>query len=230
MQNNDTFFSFPPYLSTAWENVSAINLNGEGKLVFHLLSGESITLPLLPSDVIEKIYMRHAAYLQRQVLKEPLQKKERPFPFAQGDGDTPIRFAFGTPDGMTAVMQHNPAQSQANNLPEEMLSKIAEVSKILTPNDPKDLPKPEPHCNCYFCQIARAIQINVSKVELIEEEVISDSDLQFQQWKITQTGDKLYSVSNKLDERENYSVYLGHPVGCTCGKQGCEHILVVLKS
>ena len=47
---------------------------------------------------------------------------------------------------------------------------------------------------------------------------------------ITQTGDKLFTVVNKLDPQENYHVYLGHPVGCTCGKQGCEHILVVLKS
>ena len=42
--------------------------------------------------------------------------------------------------------------------------------------------------------------------------------------------DKLFTVINKLDQQEKYNVFLGEPVGCTCGKQGCEHMLAVLKS
>ena len=62
------------------------------------------------------------------------------------------------------------------------------------------------------------------------EEDVRDDELQFEQWSISSAGDKLYNVVNRLDEQEKYRVYLGHPVGCTCGREGCEHILAVLKS
>ena len=65
---------------------------------------------------------------------------------------------------------------------------------------------------------------------LTQEEEVTDRDLSFQQWAIEQTGDKLFCVTNKLDRLEKYNVFLGDPVGCTCGIQGCEHILAVLKS
>lgn len=224
MQINDKFFSFPPYLSTAWEHVTAITINETGHVVFHLDTSELISLPSLPQNDIEKIFQGHAAYLEKQTNKNHVPVKE-----------SPIRFAFGSPDGFSAAMQHNPAQSNAPPLPNEMLDRIAQISKALPIQDVQQLPEPEPHCNCYHCQIARTIQKSLHKdntPELIEasEEMISDEELKFQQWDIKQTGDKLYTVSNKLDTNESYSVYLGHPVGCTCGKSGCEHILAVLKS
>ena len=63
-----------------------------------------------------------------------------------------------------------------------------------------------------------------------EEEIVSDEDLKFKTWDIVQTGEKLYDVTNPLDTKEQYHVYLGEPVGCTCGEQYCEHIRAVLSS
>jgi hypothetical protein len=236
MHINDKFFSFPPFLSTGWENIAAISLNTSGQILVHLSNGESIMLPSLSTEDTEAIFKAHATYLEKQILKEPLQKKERSTSPTQGE--LPIRIGFGNAlEGIPASLHHNPAQSQGPDLPPEMLSKISQISKILMPEEVQDLPPSEPHCNCPHCQIVRAIlgetrQILVSAVQPLtnDEEEISDSDLQFQQWEIAQAGDKLFTVTNKLDRQEKYSVYLGHPVGCTCGKPGCEHILVVLKS
>lgn len=237
MNINEKFFSFPPYLSTSWNQVSALSLNKLGQITFHMSSGDLIVLPLLSEEETDQIFKAHAQYLENQVLIEPVFKHPRflPNPKERFEGNE-IRFAFGTLEGLSSAMQHNPAQKNAPNLPKEMLVKISEVSKILAPTDPDQLPRAEPHCNCYHCQIARALSgayaqdsDSFSGVEEKEEEVELE-ELEFQQWEITQTGEKLFNVSNKLDQLESYSVHLGHPVGCTCGKQDCEHILAVLKS
>lgn len=233
MNINEKFFSFPPFLSTAWAHVAALSINRQGNIVVHMNSGESITLPELPQEAIDVIFKAHAAFLENQVLNEPaFRHKKLPQNIKERlESDFPLRFSFGTMDGLGSAMQHNPAQKNAPDLPEEMITKIAEVSRILAPSDPDQIPKPEPHCNCYHCQIARALNHSPEQeAERLLEEEVTVEDLQFDQWEITQTGDKLFNVINKLDGLENYSVHLGHPVGCTCGKQNCEHILAVLKS
>jgi len=94
-----------------------------------------------------------------------------------------------------------------------------------------DIPKGEPHCNCPYCQIANAMQGTVSEVEEKEvEEEVTEDDLKFREWDIKQEGDKLYIVTNPLDADEHYQVFLGTPVGCTCGQKNCEHIRTVLSS
>lgn len=231
MHINDKFFSFPPYLSTSWDHVAALSINESGHIVFHLTSGESAALPKLPPEAVDAIFHAHASYLE----KRSHSKRELKNTASPESMDSQIRFAFGSMDGFSQAMQHNPSQSNSPNLPDEVLGKIAQITNILSPEDVQNLPKPEPHCNCYHCQIARAISTNLQKSipekgEILIEENVSDKDLHFEQWEIHQTGDKLYNVVNKLDPNEKYSVYLGHPVGCTCGKAGCEHILAVLNS
>lgn len=241
MQLNEKFFSFPPHISVSWENVSAIRIDNSGNMVFLLNTGDSIPLPPLAQEEIEQIFKAHAQFLEKRVLKEAPIKHERIIPGMRQGSESAVRFVFGSLDGMNSTMQHNSAESHAPNLPEEMLFKIAELTKIFAP-DPEALPKAEPHCNCPHCQLARAIQGTLPERNVIqgtfieavevkaEEEEVKITDLQFQDWIITQTGDKLYTVTNKIDKLESYSVYLGHPVGCTCGKQNCDHILAVLKS
>lgn len=238
MNVNEKFFSFPPFISTSWSHITAISLNKSGQITLHHSSGDVIVLPLLSQDETDSIFKAHANYLENQAMVEPLYKLPRliPNPKERFEGSE-IRFAFGTLDGLSSAMQHNPAQRNAPSLPREMLNKITEVSKILAPTDPDQLPKAEPHCNCYHCQIARALNGTSDEREEEEqrekeetEEEVSLEELEFQQWEIIQTGEKLFNVSNKLDQLESYSVHLGHPVGCTCGKQSCEHILAVLKS
>lgn len=224
MNINDKFFSFPPFISTSWIHVSALTINKQGCILICMNSGETIALPELPREHMELIFKAHASFLENIVMNDPFFRSKR-LPKERFE-TSELRFAF---DGLGTNMQHNPAQKNAPDLPEEMLLKIAEVSKIMAPTDPDHIPKPEPHCNCPHCQIARAITGNLALEEDEEEEILIE-ELSFEQWEITQTGDKLFNVSNKLDQLESYSVHLGHPVGCTCGKENCEHILAVLKS
>lgn len=243
MKINNKIFSLPPYLSTTWNNIAALHVSGSN-LVVHLIDGEIINIPDLQPELIEIIFRAHASYVEETAKSEPQRgvvAKGFPFPLPQGmsEMEFPFKIGIGAVDGLGAVMQHNPAQAGMPPLPADVLDKIRSIARIIAPDDIALVPKPEPHCNCMHCQIARTINQGLGVTDIYEkqstvkvvEEIVKDEELAFQQWEITQLTDpKLYSVANKLDPNECYNVYLGHPVGCTCGKQGCEHIVAVLKS
>lgn len=232
MKINEKILSLPPYISTNWSHVAALHMKGH-LLVISLTDGNTIAIPNLAKELIDSAFLYHSLYLENEEMKaaDSLSQKDAMTRLDQVGAPT-IRFAFGSLDGLNHAMQHNPAQANAPDLPPEILQKVSHLAKMMSPDDETILPKAETDCNCFHCQIARAI--NPSKESVIEEEeeeeVVADNELEFQQWTIAQTGDQLFSVTNRLDEHEKYSVFLGHPVGCTCGKQGCEHILAVLKS
>lgn len=251
MKINTKIFSVPPYISTSWTNVSALHMKS-GVLVVSLIDGETIEVPGLNAASIEHVFTTHANYLEAeegqgqemamQPLKSGIIHSIRPFteminPNMLPDDEATFRLSIGTLGELGSVLHHNQSQSDTPEIPQEILHKIAEITKIVAPQDFVP-PKPEPHCNCTHCQIARALNphgpnvfVQQKELDLVEkEEEISDKDLHFQQWEIVQSGDQLYNVTNRLDTDEKYSVYLGHPVGCTCGKENCEHVVAVLKS
>lgn len=229
MQFNENFFNFPPHLSVSWDNVSALRVDNSGKLIFHLITGDCITLPSLKTEEIETIFKAHALYLEKKV-SSPRIERIPPMLRPHADGNN-VRLVFGSIDGVGGQMQHNPSLKDAPNLPEDMLFKIVEITKIFAAEESSSF-KAEPHCNCPPCQVVRAMQGHTENLlpQVLTEEEVQIADLEFQDWEITQTGDKLYTVTSKIDKLESYSVYLGKPVGCTCGKQNCDHILAVLKS
>jgi hypothetical protein len=221
--------SLPPFISTSWNRVASIRLQGT-LLLITLKNEERIEIPNLQLHVLESIFVAHAAFLEKQQLAEKM-ASFMPAPlFPVGEGDVPFRLAFSSLDGIGNAMQHNPEQAHTPDLPKEMLEKIASITKILIPEESLGWPKPEPHCNCMHCQIARAIFKEALEEEKREEEetAVSEKDLTFSDWIIESKGEHLYTVKNKLTQ-ETESVYLGSPVGCTCGKTGCEHILAVLR-
>jgi hypothetical protein len=63
-----------------------------------------------------------------------------------------------------------------------------------------------------------------------EPEEVLPEDLKFKDWEIVQKGDQIYEVISPLDKNEHYQVFLGTPLGCTCGAKNCEHIRAVLNS
>ncbi len=93
--------------------------------------------------------------------------------------------------------------------------------------------KPEPHCNCPHCQVARSLHEEENEQERSEEidldQEVKDDELHFQEWEIEQKGDHLFSVTHRLDQK-SYNVYLGDPIGCTCGQEKCEHVKVALQN
>jgi len=214
---NNSVLIIPPYISTNWSHVKAIYLRDD---IFYvsIKDGETVAIPHLSPEEIEKIFFSHAEYLdQIEPNNDPMMK------------NVPLRISFGAVDGLGNIMQHNPEQADSPDLPKEIIEKITSVAKIVAPEEVQNLPKPEPQCNCFHCQILQAM--NPEKKEQIAENetAVSDEDLQFCQWNITPEGNKIYNVANRIDSDEQYKVCLS-PLGCTCGKPGCEHIVAVLKT
>ncbi len=239
MKINHQILSIPPYISTSWKNVAAISLDTrvEGPvLVIQLQQGHSIEIPHLDGPIMELIFAAYEKHLESPQTTLPTETSQTPSLF--GGGSTSFAFPFPIDasqiDNFPGLLQHNPEQSDAEDLPEEILDKIASVSKMLGVKDLQTLPQPEPHCNCMHCQIARAIHhaldaSSTPELEVVPEEVVSDEELTFRMWDVEQMGEKLYSVKDP-DLKESFHVYLGDPIGCTCGEKNCEHIRAVLNS
>lgn len=246
MKINKKIFNLPPYISTTWNHIESLHMEHD-TLIVSLQSGESVEIPDIQPELLEIIFDAHASFIESgENSSSPKQQHTQgaaiQFPFmniGSEQGEFPFKFGAGGFENFQAAMQHNPEQAHLDDLPNEVLSKIRSLSKILIPKEAlESAPKGEPHCNCMYCQIAKALHegwdekqpyTESQKDDSVTEEV-NELELQFQQWDIEQTDQKMYTVTNRLDKDEKYSVFLGNPVGCTCGQEGCEHILAVLKS
>jgi hypothetical protein len=203
--------SIPPYLSTPWKEIALLYaIPEEGvverfQLIVMMRNKVRVVVPRIDRPTIEQIFEGHARFGQQA---QPTTSLENI-------------------DFFNFALQHNPEQANAPDLPKEMVEKIASIGKTLGGELFTQIPKFEPHCNCPFCQIARVLS-GEKKEE--DEETVSDEELSFRSWNIEQSAEKLYQVSNPLDKTEYYSVYLGDPLGCTCGEKNCEHIRAVLNT
>ena len=236
MKINNKVLSVPPYVSTPWKNINCLYVNDKEVLVIILKDKTTIEIPNLPKEVREKIFEAHCKYLEDD--KEELttfkdDNKSKSFSFG-----VPFQLGSGELENLSGIMQHNPDQSNALDMPKEILDKIVSISKLLgLNNNSMNVPPAEPHCNCVYCQIARKLNEDNKTIakdskegEKKEEQLVSDEELKFKEWDISQIDDKLYLVSNPLNKEEQYRVFLGKPVGCTCGKKNCIHIEAVLNS
>ncbi len=237
----------PPHITTTWNHVKAVYMK-DSALIIALDEDKQVSIENLPTDTLNQIFSTYATYLESPPPLLPSVQPQNPQfmlnagPAAAGAVRPIGRFNFDALDPSGMSMQHNPEQADLPEFPPEVLSKIAAIAKIVAPEDTAVFPKPEPHCNCPHCQIARAIHQGVDTKPMIdhpaatheqvvaEEEIVTPKDLQFQEWDIAQIGQNLYDVTSRLDVNDKFRVFLGEPVGCTCGKPGCDHILAVLKS
>lgn len=238
MKINSKILSIPPYISTSWRNIASLHVENHPPLfilVVTLLNGARIEIPHLESQIVDSIFTAHARFLEQEEKTPPSKATKSPLNFT--NQEHVLSLGFPLKNGLIGVehfgslLQHNPEQADSPDLPTDILQKIAHLSKTLGIEDLNLIPKPEPHCNCMHCQIARALQAGLQG-EMVpqEEETVSDEDLKFKTWDVVQTGDKLYIVSNPLDAKEQYNVYLGEPIGCTCGSSHCEHVRAVLNT
>ncbi|MCH9631645.1 MAG: hypothetical protein S4CHLAM37_16690 [Chlamydiia bacterium] len=249
MKINRKVLSIPPHISTSWKNVASLHIQNEGgeKILVVTLENESIIeVPNLTDASLKEVFEAHTKFLeqgeessvenkqnQNVTQKTPLQN---PFAIA---GDSNV--TFGMPfkmDGLGNIgdfMHHNQEQANSPDLPNDMIEKITTVGKAIgLDKQLESMPKAEPHCNCPFCQVSRALHGD-SKEEAPAEsfnpdEEVSDDELSFKEWDIKQMGQDLYHVTNPLDTSESYQVFLGENLGCTCGHKNCEHLKAVLNS
>ncbi|MDB2613873.1 hypothetical protein N9Y92_01790 [Chlamydiales bacterium] len=233
---NDKLISIPPYISTKWQNINSICVK-KGDLMISLTDGETVEVPELSTEIQKEIFRTHAQVLEGQ---PAIKQENNPFPFKMfnpfGESATPtadlMKFSLASPE-MGNIMQHSMEHQNAPDLPKELVDKISQILKVILPNDPDITPKAEPHCNCPHCQIARSFfpqKDGEQEPEEKEEEIIKEDELTFNQFLIEPLGNNRFQVTDKLSPNESYAVYLGTPVGCTCGNEGCEHVIAVLKS
>lgn len=245
MKITEKIISIPPYLSTSWEQVEAIHMQG-GELVFRLKDKTEVCVPHLSPDAIEAIFSAHAIFLERRLSRRTAGPRGPEEGQKRGSLQGPLaeqvlplfRFGITSLDAVGQALQHNPAFSDLPPIPPEVAEKIAAVAKVLSPEDIEAMPSDEPDCNCLFCQITRILKMTLGHgtrlvpehlIQESEEEEVKEEDLRFEEWNVQEIGDKLYLVTNKLDSLEQYNVYLGEPIGCTCGKPHCEHVVAVLR-
>jgi hypothetical protein len=244
MKINPQILSIPPYISTGWKNIASLHVERGLDffvLIVTLLNGARIEVPHLEPSMIEAAFAAHARFLEQE--DKPVPPKMHPaaslqFPITNEQlvsFELPLNGGLADGEGFGTLLQHNSEQADSPDLPPEVLGKITQIAKSMGIDDPSAIPKPEPHCNCMRCQIAKAMQAGVSgdeqqRQEEEPEEIVSDEDLSFKTWDVLQADEKLYIVTNPLDAKEHYRVFLGEPIGCTCGANHCEHIHAVLKT
>jgi hypothetical protein len=223
MKIGSKILSIPPYISTAWSNISSLHVKeelGTFRLIVLLNDGERVEVPNLDRDSIDAIFNAHAQFEEEKSEIQTQKLSDFPLSFSlpmKGDGD--VIESFGP------TTQHNPEQADLPPLPPGILKKISAIASALGVEALPNLPKAEPGCNCVYCQVMKAVH---GETEVEEE--ITEEDLRFRNWDVEQTADKLYLVKNPLDLNECYSVFLGKPIGCTCGDKNCEHVRAVLKT
>ncbi len=227
MKISPRVLSVPPYLSTAWNNISSLHVKEEAgafRLVVILKDGPVVEIPALRSQEIHEIFDAHARYSEAEENPTETQppKIEEALSFT-----LPFKDGKALPESFASAAQHNPEQADFPPLPPTVLKKISAIAHAFGPEAIPNLPKGEPGCNCMYCQVMRAV--HGEDAEPAEEEVTAE-DLKFRSWEVRQTADKLYIVTNPIDQNENYSVYLGEPIGCTCGSKNCEHVKAVLST
>ncbi len=244
---SDKIICIPPYISTTWDQISFMkteeDTSGKFTLSLHLLNGTIVQIPRLESSLIDLAFAAHLKFYENLSAKQEELHAKSPGQWMQAlmglssdqGSSFPIRFAVngmpGNLENFEKAFQHDPSQAETPALPPEMVEKISTIAKILSNGDLSGMPKPESQCNCMHCQIARAIHGTADQNEQVPlDDSVSDEELRFRNWDIVQTAEKMYVVTNPLDAREQYSVYLGTPIGCTCGQSHCEHIKAVLSS
>lgn len=240
MKVNTKILSIPPYISTSWKNVLSLHIETRAEepvLIIGLVNGSTIEIPKLDKASLESVFAAHEKHLDKEVTT-PLESHEQPSfgePFSDASSAIlSLPLNFGLDSNMGNLLQHNQEAADSPDLPRDVIDKIAQLSKVIGLDNLDNFPKPEPHCNCMHCQIMRVIRDEEESRQdgqaTLEEEEVSDEDLKFREWDIEQTGDNLYKISNPFNPEEQFSVFLGTPVGCTCGKKNCEHIRAVLNS
>lgn len=236
---NDKVLCIPPFISTTWDKVAFLQSEENPEthrftLVLTLLDGKEIRIPELELSLVDIAFAAHLKYLEQNAQVQPKDQLAKMSSLLSNINPEqvigfPIRLGQGI-ENLESAFQHNPAQANSPTIPQEIIGKISAIAKIVANGDPNLFPKPEPHCNCMHCQVARAVHGIEKEPENAKEDQVSEEDLKFRLWDITQNGEKLYTVTNPLDAKEQYSVYLGSPLGCTCGQPNCEHIRAVLTS
>lgn len=237
MKLTPKIFSIPPYISTRWEFVLSLRVTDD-VLVVTLKDGTICTIPNLPKETIDQIFTLHTEAeesqdRERENLQPLLESMKAGFKDLM---QMLSKLGSGTTGPLGKAIEHDPSNANLPELPPDMIKKVQMLLKVIPKEDILGMPQNVPGCHCMYCQINRILRQSIEVGEesepdlLTESEPVEEKDLQFSEWIVEPLGDKLYKVTSALNHSEEYRVFLGDPIGCTCGKPRCEHILAVLRS
>jgi hypothetical protein len=225
MKISSKMLHIPPYISTSWKNIASLQTEADGPLftlIISLNNGSRVEIPHMTQNLLNTIFTAHMSHIEEE-------NKLQGIPFNLSIPIPKIDSALLEP-GLDNPLQHNPDQANLPPLPEEVLKKVAMTAKLFGLDTSANLPAFEPECHCLYCQIMRALKGDITTGSALLEEPVSEADLTFRTWDIEEIGKDLYKVSNPLDPAETYQVFLGTPIGCTCGHNNCEHIKSILNT
>lgn len=238
MKITSKIFSIPPYISTRWEFVESLRVE-QNSLLISLKGGSTCTIPNLPPETIKLIFSLHEESLeamnhQKEELASALESVRTGFKELV---NMLTKLGANALTSIGKALEHDPKNAGLPNIPPEMVQKVRLLTNIIPREEILAMPEAEANCNCMYCQINRILRTaapghGATPDVLAEDEteVVEEKELEFSEWIVEPLADKLYRVINKLDQKEEYRVFLGDPIGCTCGKPHCEHILAVLRS
>lgn len=237
MKITPKIFSVPPYISTRWEFILSLRVK-EHDLLVTLKDGIVCTVPNLPQETIDQIFEFHvnseeAVDQERENLQPLLESMRSGFKELMQMLSKLGANAIGS---IGKALEHDPNNAKLPDLPSDMVKKVQMLLNIIPKNDILAMPVGIEGCHCMYCQINRILRRAISNEEngtpdvMADSEPVEEKELQFSEWVVESTGEKLYKVSNKFNHSEEYRVFLGDPIGCTCGKPHCEHVLAVLRS
>ena len=197
----------------------------------HLKDGTECSIPNLSQEIIDQIFSHHI----ESVESAPAPKEDISVVIGTGFKDIVgmLSKLGASPSGsLGKMLEHDPDNADLPDLPTEMIEKIQIMLSVIPKEDLMEMPEAVPGCNCMYCQINRLLhQEEGDHTQIVDEgEPVEETELEFTEWLVENVEDKIFKVTNKLDPHEEYRVFLGDPVGCTCGKPHCEHILAVLRS
>lgn len=232
--------SIPPYLSTRWDYIQSIRVQ-EKALLISLQSGPPCSIPGLTEEEISQIFSSFALYAQptKEEHKVDDTFKKDISQLVEGVKKGFAEFLHilaksgGQSAGFAKALEHDPSNANLPPLPPEAIGRVEMLLQIVPEEDILAMPEPVAHCNCMYCQVQRLLRNALAEKKghiENEGEPVDESELKFNEWIVEPLEDKMYSVRNKLNPQEEYKVFLGEPLGCTCGKANCEHIIAVLRS
>ena len=221
--------SIPPYVSCSWDQVSSLHveeLDDRRDLVVFMTSGARVTIPHLSETLIDMIFTAHGEFLD-QGSAPAFEMGNIQIEGTLPPGLIPLSGNL-LGGGVADLMQHNSSHKDMPDLSSEILEKVIGMIKVIAPDEVGNLSPSEPHCNCIHCQVSRSA--STESIEEVADEIVSEDDLTFKDWDVTSEGENLFLVRHPIDANEEYHVFLGNPIGCTCGSKQCEHIAAALRT
>lgn len=233
--------SIPPHVSARWEYIQSLRVQ-ENVLIVTLKDGSSCAIPGLTQEELSQIFTAFSSYAQQpereeskhdEILKKDLSQlfegiKKGFSDFVQAFAKTGVHSL-----SFAKSLEHDPANAHLAPLLPDAKRRVEMLLQIVPEEEILSMPEPVQDCNCMYCQVQRLLREALFKKKHLGEEMgepVDESELTFTEWTVEPLSDKLYAVRNKLNPQEEYRVFLGEPLGCTCGKANCEHILAVLRS